>query len=549
MIPSIPNNPLIPTDSIAPDPAYRGLRILRVQSDSAVASKFMQREYRFLHEADYNAIKATLTRKGMPAGDGPRIAAFIHPNLKQFVNMVIYDPSNPPEDDYEALGMIKAHEQTQSDFEGQKKQNKDHFRDYLIESVDGSRIPYLPVISGWQTKVAMDKTVFVAFDEEDPDAMYGLLYLPKLPVMQADGQTQTAALFALRATKDAIQKGALDKFRITLEIELNVNERQAGQSFADRNGRGSKKNKNLVIGLDTSSALSDLRVKSVSGTIFERRLAHGRSTSTSETATKFIVDLSTMEQMLMGVIADGKAKPEAFKHFHIEHFAKYSREFIELLDSLFGSSWVEKSPANQDPFRRLYVHGWPFALKAIASAYHQSRIDELGPLASALGARRDASKTFEEEFLEELATKRTEWQKKPAVPFEELKERLQQIDWLRYRHHWIVLTGAKMKDGKKRAMRLKSTGEEKVQGQAQNTKTVIGSVRDKILSETWTDLTEKVDEPLDTVTNSPSRRRSQQTDRTRQVKAEGAAGEPAQEVVAAELEPLIPAASNSETGS
>jgi hypothetical protein len=106
-----------------------------------------------------------------------------------------------------------------------------------------------------------------------------------------------------------------------------------------------------------------------------------------------------------------------------------------------------------------------------------------------------------------------------------------------------------MKDGKKRAMRLKSTGEEKVQGQAQNTKTVIGSVRDKILSETWTDLTEKVDELLDTVTNSPSRRRSQQTDRTRQGKAEGAAGEPAQEVVAAELEPLIPAASNSETGS
>jgi hypothetical protein len=82
----------------------------------------------------------------------------------------------------------------------------------------------------------------------------------------------------------------------------------------------------------------------------------------------------------MGVIADGKAKPESFKHFHIEHFAKYSREFTELLDSLFGSTWVEKSPANQDPFRRLYVHGWPFALKAIASAYHQSRIDELGPL-------------------------------------------------------------------------------------------------------------------------------------------------------------------------
>jgi uncharacterized protein (TIGR03435 family) len=101
---------------------------------------------------------------------------------------------------------------------------------------------------------------------------------------------------------------------------------------------------------------------------FESSLPHGRSTSTSETATKFIVDLSTMEQMLTGVITDGKANPESFKHFHIEHFAKYSRELIELLDSLFGSTWVEKSPTNQDPFRRLYVHGWPFDLKAIASA-------------------------------------------------------------------------------------------------------------------------------------------------------------------------------------
>lgn len=525
MIPSIPNSPLIPTDSILPDPAYRGLRILRVQSDPVAASKFMQREYRFLHEPDYNAIKATLTRKGMVVGERCRIAAFIHPNLKQFVNMVIYDPSNPPGDDYEALGMIKAHEQTQSDFEGQKKQNKEHFRDYLIESVDGSRIPYLPVISGWQTKIAMDKTVFVAFDEEDPDAMYGLLYLPKSPVMQADGQTQTAALFALRASKDAIQKGALDKFRISLEIELNVDERQAGQSFADRNGRGSKKNKNLVIGLDTSSALSDLRVKSVVGTVFERRLAHGRSTSTSETATGYIVDLSTMEQMLMGVIADGKAKPESFKHFHIDHFAKYCREFIELLESLFAGAWVEKSPVNQDPFRRLYIHGWPFALKAIASAYHQSRIDELGPLAAALAGRRDASKGFEDDFLEELATKRAEWQKKPMVPFDDLKARLEQIDWLRYRHHWIALTGAKMKDGKKRTMRLKSTGEEKVQGQAQNTKTVIGSVRDKILSETWSDLCGKDDEPFDAASASSSRRRATPTDRNRQAKTEELANE------------------------
>lgn len=56
--------------------------------------------------------------------------------------------------------------------------------------------------------------------------------------IQADGQTQTAAIFALHGTKDAIKKGALERYRVTLEIELNVDERQAGQSLADRNGRG-----------------------------------------------------------------------------------------------------------------------------------------------------------------------------------------------------------------------------------------------------------------------------------------------------------------------
>lgn len=56
--------------------------------------------------------------------------------------------------------------------------------------------------------------------------------------IQADGQTQTAALFALHGTKDAIIKGALEQYRVTLEIELNFDERQAGQRFADRNGRG-----------------------------------------------------------------------------------------------------------------------------------------------------------------------------------------------------------------------------------------------------------------------------------------------------------------------
>jgi hypothetical protein len=314
--------------------------------------------------------------------------------------------------------------------------------------------------------------------------------------MQADGQTQTAALFALAAHKEAVDKGALEKFRVTLEIELNVDERKAGQSFADRNGRGSKKNKNLVIGLDGSSAMSQLRDVSIEGTVFEKRLARGRNTPTTVTATGMIVDLSTMEQMLMGVVSDLSDKPEILKHHHIPYFQPYTQEFIKLLDEVFAKHWLEKTPFNQDPFRKLYIHGWPFALKAIASAYHAARITELAPLARALRAQ-SAGKGLEEAFTEQLEEEKQKPPVQPVITFEELKDRLEKIDWLRYRKHWIKLTGPKQgKDGKLKTFKLKSTSEEKVEGQAQNTHTVIGNVRDKILSDKWEDLTSTEDQKL-----------------------------------------------------
>jgi hypothetical protein len=443
-------------------------------------------------------VRATLTRKGMVDSQSAhtRISVHTHPTLKQFRDMVQYDPSNPPPDNYDALGMKEAHDQTQSDFKGQKQLNKDLFKNYLLESIMGSRTAYLPSISGWQTKSSLARTVFVAFDEEDPDALYGLLYLPKSPIMQADGQTQTAALFALAAHKEAVDKGALEKFRVTLEIELNVDERKAGQSFADRNGRGSKKNKNLVIGLDSSSAMSQLRDASIEGTVFEKRLARGRNTPTSVTATGMIVDLSTMEQMLMGVVSDLSDKPEILKHHHISYFQPYTREFIKLLDDVFAKYWLEKTPLNQDTFRKLYVHGWPFALKAIAAAYHATRIAELAPLARALRAQ-SAGKGLEEAFIDQLHEEQQKPPSQPVITFEELKDRLEKIDWLRYRKHWIKLAGAKQgKDGKFKTFKLKSTGEEKVDGQAQNTHTVIGAVRDKILSDKWEDLTSTEDQKI-----------------------------------------------------
>ena len=89
--------------------------------------------------------------------------------------------------------MIEGYKQTQSDFQGQKKQNTQDFKNYILEGIAGHRALYLPVISGWQFTLSFERTIFVAFDEENPHAMYGELYLPKDPIMQADGQTQNSS--------------------------------------------------------------------------------------------------------------------------------------------------------------------------------------------------------------------------------------------------------------------------------------------------------------------------------------------------------------------
>ncbi|APG86992.1 hypothetical protein SAMCCGM7_pB0277 (plasmid) [Sinorhizobium americanum CCGM7] len=485
---------IIHTDSIPHDPDYGGLRILRVQNDPQALKAMQTGAYEFQSPAaGYSNVNGILSRKGfIGKGGQSRVAVTLNISLQTFVDLVKYDPSNPPPQDYNALGMKEMHDRTQSDFKGQKAANKVDFRDYLLEGIRGDRTLFLPTVSGWQSSKVFDKTIFVVLDETNPHGLYGLVYLPKAPIMQADGQTQTAALFSVANSKDAIDAGALDDMIVTLEVELNVDERKAGQSFADRNGRGSKKNKNLVISLDTSSALSELRLQAQSGTVFEDRLATGRNTSTSETATKYIVDLSTMEQMLLNVISQGRIKPEHFKRFHVPYFLPFASDFLQMLRDQFADQWQEHTPASSDPFRRIYVHGWPFALKAIALAYFRSRIDEIGPLAAAIGVP-DASRTVDDAFKSEVEKQKATWEQKPVVSVGELRDRLSKIKWERYRKHWIDLTGAKIKDGKVRRMALKSTaGQEMAVGQAQNTAYIINAVADKILSDTWTDLTQTV---------------------------------------------------------
>jgi hypothetical protein len=498
-IPNIPQYGYIKIDEIPKDPKYQYLRVVYYNKNLEDKRNYDQGRYDFMQNTSlYNTIKVMLCRKG--AKDSYRIVADAHLNMQQFRQIVMYDPSDPVVDDYEAQGMRIAHEQTQSDFKGQKRANMIDYKNYILEGIKGERTIYLPTISGWQSKKWFDMTVFVAFDDSNDDALYGILYLPKKPIMQSDGQTQTAAIFQTIKTIDAISYGALETLNVTLEIELNVDQSQAAQSFADRNGRGSKKNKNLVIKMDTSSPLSRLRSESIVGTIFENRLADGRSTGTSETATRSIIDLSTIEQMILNVISNGRMKPEHFKLRYNKVFLYYCREFFEMLDELFGKEWLEQTPQNRDPFRKEYVHGWPFALKAISKAYFYARIEEIGPLSAAIGKEldnNDVNLTVEEKYLARIEYEKRNYKNSSNINFDNLKDRLSKIDWHRYRQHWIGITGYSIKDGKKKTFQLKSNGEYKVVAMAPNTAGVIESVCSKILSESWIDLCGSIDEPLD----------------------------------------------------
>ena len=81
----------------------------------------------------------------------------------------------------------------------------------------------------------------------------------------------------------------------------------------------------------------------------------------------------------------------------------------------------------------------------------------------------------------------------PALDPDEFAKRLREIDWHRYRKHWVDITGYKIDPstgGKK--MRDINDGHggklRIVDAKAENTAAVINSVAKKILSPTWTDL-------------------------------------------------------------
>ncbi len=499
-LPKLTVDTLIETDEISRDPQFKGLRIIRADQDGQAYTNLEQKRYAVQHQTGYTELYGILALKG--AEDTYRVTLTLHPTMSQFCKLVKYDPSDPPAENYQALQMAELHKLTQSDFRGEKKANLGNYKDYIVEAMRGPHVAYLPTIAGWQTRTAFDGTVFAALHELAPGVLYGLVFLPDKPIMQADGQTQTAALFRANESGYAVETGKRDRFNVTLEVELGMDEVQAGQSFADRNGRGTKKNRNLVAKLDVAGGLARLREQVVPGTIFEGRLHGGRNSGVNETAVENIIDLSTLEQLLLIVISNNARKPEHIKAHHVAAFLPFCKDFLKLLEDVFGAAWPRETPEGQEPYRRLYVHGWPFALKAIAHAYHQACIEELGPLAAAIREESDNEATVEsaEAFLARAEENKRAWAEQGrTAPLDrrELERRLRAIDWHRWRRHWVEITGYTVdENGNKKPLTLKD-GTVVVRTKSPNTAATIGTAAKLIVSPGWEKLCGSEDEPLD----------------------------------------------------
>src|SRR5690348_12859675 len=109
MFPTFPQTQVILTEKVSPDPTFNNLRIVRYQSNSADADHYRSNLYQFQHQpAEYTVLPAVLCRKGFVSSQKFRVVATVHLSLKSFVDVVKYNPAEPPIDDYEAQGMKQA---------------------------------------------------------------------------------------------------------------------------------------------------------------------------------------------------------------------------------------------------------------------------------------------------------------------------------------------------------------------------------------------------------------------------------------------------------
>ena len=354
----------------------------------------------------------------------------------------------------------------------------------------------MPTVAGWQSHTVFDETVFVSVHESSPGVLYGLMFLPDKPIMQSDGQTQTGALFALNAM--GLAHAERDHLFTTLEIELNVDPKAAAQSFVDRNGRGTKKNKNLVAAYNTIAGLPTLRNAAVAGN-------HLRGPAPQRSQQRDRRDRDREHHRPEHPRADVPERDErrqpqarARQGYHVSTFSPILNDFFCMLDRCFGADWPAKTPEGGDPYRRVYVHGWPFAFKAIALAYFEARENEIAPLWRAIKIQDAHDTTVENEktYKARLAETLNAWEPKTtAVDVEGLEKRLKAMDWHRWRQHWVDIAGFPVdEDGNPRIKTL-ADGTTVIATSAPNTATVISKVKNKILSPAWKDLTKKMDAP------------------------------------------------------
>lgn len=485
------------------DPVYK-LRIARADLEPSLREAVSAGHFE-VQAGGWTRHYATLTLIGSEAT--PRPVASLAVSLRQFEEVVRYDPSDPPVDEGFGKEYKAYHDKTQSDFTGAKQKNLLDYLDYGLEALRGERQANIPEINGWVDVEASAESLFVVLHTPEEGLFYGMLFLKSVrPVMQSDGQTQTAMLFRLATTKLGTRH--TDTFRVKLEVEFGVTPEMAGQAFADRNGRGTKKNRNLVQDLTVIGGISQLVKGAIAGTTFEGRTFDGRGAGVSETSTNLILDLATMENIVMNVCTDGAAKPEHVKTYHVDTFMPFVKDFVNLLLACFKEQWKEKTEPGDDPFRAIYVHGWSFSFKALSKAYFRTRINEIGPLADAM--RNNIDLTTEEpdteeawkaraaELLAKDLQKPEESQKYvPTVTAVEFEKRLKAIDWVRHRKHWVDITGfTRDKDGDPNTKTLKN-GTVVVKTKAPTQAEVITGMIGKILGPKWTDLTAKADYPVE----------------------------------------------------
>jgi hypothetical protein len=259
-----------------------------------------------------------------------------------------------------------------------------------------------------------------------------------------------------------------------------------------------------VADLTTVGGIKPLMEEAIKGTIFEKRTFRGRDGGISESSTTNILDLATLEQIVVNVCTHGRMKPEHFKDMHVAAYLPAVRDFMQMLERVFGEQWPEDTPEGGDAYRKIYVHGWSFSFKALSRAYYRTRIGELGPLADAMLS--DDLNTVEDDTeqawkaraqkLAEDDAARDPNNRKYVAPIDSktLEERLTKIDWVRHRKHWVDLTGfgRKSTDGKPNTKFLAS-GEKVIRAKAPTQQEVISGIEGTLLSADWTKLTGKAD--------------------------------------------------------